>query len=528
MTNKLNSKKLAFPLFMISLLLIFSLSVLSVPKSTTYNGKEYYVVTSTDASEDSGNEVCAKVGKTCAGFTAFSTDVCKKFHPDASVTTSVHGSKTGFYCNGPPQTGLACETSFNNCQICPACNVNVDCSESIGGLFREMYVECTGGEKEVKTYYDLIKELSNCPGCDTNNKIPDSAKSYVGTNLANIYVITPSSIDFFYATTLDGKIMSFGRGMYLTPTVKVSTSQQVIERLLQSNNKGDDIEAAINNGDILIQFVKSNTVLRLGVGFMKLFGSGSLNLQAPAITDSSGKDTSCNIKWDGPRQISCYGPFQASGTGYGQNCCELACGADSACDEQNPGALLLNGQCDDSCKLNSYRFIPLLQLPPPSNVVDARIGQHPGSVACEFYQTTLAGDAVKSNHKHVTCAAYKAADNYCVTVMQSQYAKAAKCEEQGIIVCTNPCVPPTYQLPIKQCAFEGERPRGSQAAPLTFCNGAYTGNVGPGNAVSEKKNPGEICKHGGECRSGFCVGDGPPYGLVYRCSCTMFSITYGC
>ena len=114
--------------------------------SYTYNGKTYYVVTSTDSSLDTGNEVCASVGKKCVGYTGYATDICKYFHPDATVTTTVNGSKAGFYCNGPPQTGLACGTSFNNCQICPACNVNMDCSTPIGNLFREMYVECGTGQ----------------------------------------------------------------------------------------------------------------------------------------------------------------------------------------------------------------------------------------------------------------------------------------------------------------------------------------------------------------------------------------------
>ncbi|GEM_PF-3421229 len=119
--------------------------------SYTFNGKTYYVVRSDAPNGNTGNEVCQSIGKTCVGYTAFTSDVCKYFHPSASVTTTVNGSKAGFYCNGPPQTGLACGSSFNNCQICPQCNVNVTCGEEIGGLFREMYVECAGaGNKYVQ------------------------------------------------------------------------------------------------------------------------------------------------------------------------------------------------------------------------------------------------------------------------------------------------------------------------------------------------------------------------------------------
>ncbi|MDO8625115.1 MAG: hypothetical protein Q7R47_03460, partial [Candidatus Diapherotrites archaeon] len=112
----------------------------------TYNGKTYYIVSGGNPAMNTGTKVCASVGKTCVGYTANTNAVCQYFHPTASVTTSVNGSKAGFYCNGPPQTGLACGASYNNCQVCPACNVNATCDEDIGGLFREMYVECAGAQ----------------------------------------------------------------------------------------------------------------------------------------------------------------------------------------------------------------------------------------------------------------------------------------------------------------------------------------------------------------------------------------------
>ncbi|MDO8646941.1 MAG: hypothetical protein Q7R70_00810 [Candidatus Diapherotrites archaeon] len=110
------------------------------------NGKTYCVVSSTDSSKNTGNKVCKSFGKTCVGYTDFSNESCKSFHPTASATTSVNGSKAGFYCNGPPQTGLACEKAANNCQVCPACNVNADCDYDISGFFREMFVECSSGD----------------------------------------------------------------------------------------------------------------------------------------------------------------------------------------------------------------------------------------------------------------------------------------------------------------------------------------------------------------------------------------------
>ena len=510
----------------------------AVSSPVTYNGKQYYIVTSTDQSEDTGAEVCAKVGKTCVGYTAYTTDVCKSFHPSASATTSVHGSKSGFYCNGPPQTGLACESSYNNCQICPACNVNADCNFQIGGLFREMYVECAGGSSssQVKTFYDLLKMIQGGVNADINNKIPAYFKNILGSNLFDVIITTDWLPYYFWVQTQNGNVVDAGIGRLIDPrpNARIMTSTVVIERILNSDDPVAETQNAIKNGEIKIQFFSAGFtgfVSRLGLGALRLgiipikpsSGSNPVN----EVTDTSGTTTNCNVKWDGPKKISCYGPFQALGTGYGQNCCELDCGADAACDEQAAGALTLKGQCSDECKIDPYQFKPPFPLPNPQSVVDPRIGQHPGSVVCEFYQNTNPGDSVKSNHAHVTCVS-QLPDLFCVTVMQSQYARAAKCEPQGIIVCTNPCVPPTYQLPIKQCAYEGERPRGYQAPPLTFCNGPYTGNVGPGNPPQGKKSPGEICQHGGECRTGNCVGDGTPYGQIYRCSCNPFRLEYGC
>ena len=513
----------------------------AVPNPVAYNGKQYYIVTSTDQSEDTGAEVCAKVGKTCVGYSAYTTDVCRKFHPDASVTTSVHGSKAGFYCNGPPQTGLACENSYNNCQICPACNVNMDCNTPIGNLFREMYIECAGAspsQSKMKTFYDILKMVQGGVDAEINNKVPGNFKKILGTNLFDVIITTDWLPYYFWLQTKDGNVVDAGIGRLIDPrpNARIMTSTAVIERILNSNDPAAETQNAIKNDEIKIQFFSAGFagfVSRLGLGALRLgiipIKPTSGNNLVNKVTDTSGATTNCNVKWDGPKKISCYGPFQALGTGYGQNCCEQDCGADAACDEQAAGALVLNGQCSSECKLDPYQFKPVFPLPNPQSVVDPRIGQHPGNVVCEFYQITKPGDSVKSNHKHVTCAAYKQPDEFCVRVMQSQYARAAKCEEEGIIVCTNPCKPPTYQLPIKQCAYEGERPRGYQSPPLTFCDGAYTGNLGPGNPPQGKKNPGENCQHGGECRTGNCIGVGPPYGQVYQCSCNPFKlVTFGC
>lgn len=520
--------------------ILLSTFAYAVSAPVTYNGKQYYAVTSTDPSEDTGAKVCAKVGKACIGYTAYTTDVCKKFHPGALVTSGVDGSKAGFYCNGAPQEGV-CGRMTNTCNICPACNLNADCNFQVSGLFREMYVECSGGATQAKssfkTFYDVLKMIQGGVSADVNNKIPSNFKKIMGTNLFDVIITTDWLPYYFWLQTQNGNVVDAGMGRLIDPrpNARIMTSTIVVERIVNADDPSSELQNALKNGEIKIQFFNAGFtgfISRLGLGALRLgiipikpsSGSSFTN----EVTDTSGTNTNCNIRWDGPRKISCYGPFQAPGTGYGQNCCEKDCGADAECDEQSAGALVLKGQCNSECKLDSYQFRPPFTLPKPQDTVDPRIGQHPGQVVCEFYQNTKPGDSVKSNHAHVTCTS-QLPDLFCVTVMQSQYARAAKCESSGIIVCTNPCVPQTYQLPIKQCAYEAERPRGYQAPPLTFCNGPYTGNVGPGNPPQGKKNPGEVCKHGGECRTGNCVGDGPPYGQIYRCSCNAFKlVTFGC
>jgi len=80
-------------------------SAQAAPKGIEYKGKTYYTVTSQDKTEDTGNEVCAKVGKTCVGYTGYTNDICKKAHPDAATKSDMNGSKAGFYCDGAPQGG---------------------------------------------------------------------------------------------------------------------------------------------------------------------------------------------------------------------------------------------------------------------------------------------------------------------------------------------------------------------------------------------------------------------------------------
>ncbi len=108
---------------------------------TGTNGADYYVVTSTLAGEDTGDEVCASLGLECLGYTQIDDTVCMLAHPGASQVTDTSGDRTAVYCDGAPQAGI-CAGLTNTCLECPTCTNSVSCSDPIGGLYREMYVQC--------------------------------------------------------------------------------------------------------------------------------------------------------------------------------------------------------------------------------------------------------------------------------------------------------------------------------------------------------------------------------------------------
>jgi len=126
-------------IIVIMLLSIAAVNALSNP--VTVNGKTYYTVTSTDLTEDTGFKVCSKAGLVCVGYTDATNAACKAFHTSAADSSSLSGDKSGVYCNGAPQSGV-CSALTDTCHVCPKCTNTVDCNTAIGGLYREMYVEC--------------------------------------------------------------------------------------------------------------------------------------------------------------------------------------------------------------------------------------------------------------------------------------------------------------------------------------------------------------------------------------------------
>ena len=147
-----------------------------------------------------------------------------------------------------------------------------------------------------------------------------------------------------------------------------------------------------------------------------------------------------------------------------------------------------------------------VQVTGPKGTVEADVPED--SYVCEFYQ---------ANKKLVTCGALAAADHFCVTAMNSQYAKATLCQDDGLIVCSNPCTTSPQQVKPKQCAFDNDRSRGKQASPLDFCNETKTIKVDMGGLG--KKKAGQECAHGGECATGICLGKPSDNGIKYFCSC---------
>ncbi len=139
------------------------------------------------------------------------------------------------------------------------------------------------------------------------------------------------------------------------------------------------------------------------------------------------------------------------------------------------------------------------------------------SYVCEFYQT---------NKKLVTCAAIGNADQFCVTAMSSRHARASLCQEDGLVVCNAPCTTSPQELMPKTCAFDNDRSRGKQAAPLNFCT--TTTKIQVNTGVQATKKAGEVCNHGGECGTGICLGQPSDNGIKYFCSCKQNVHDYTC
>lgn len=182
------------------------------------NGKEYYVVTADDPTEDSGLEVCAKVGKTCVGYTNADSTVCKQVHPNAADLTSASGDASGTYCDGSPQTGV-CANNADTCLTCPTCTTGIQCQDAIGNLYKEAYVECTGNAACPATLFarntdDFLNEISllNSKLQNCQMSLPASIGKLVSGN-TQLEILRKSSVERVTILISNNQITGIQKGV---------------------------------------------------------------------------------------------------------------------------------------------------------------------------------------------------------------------------------------------------------------------------------------------------------------------------
>jgi len=240
-------------LLLILLCLIF-VSFAYAVDSKVVNAKTYYKVDASIPSEDSGDEVCALVGKSCSGYSDPTTAVCKTFHPNAKITNSVSGDKAGVYCNGAPQNGV-CSNKLDTCHTCPACTVSVQCNQAIGGLYKEMYVECGSGNCKInvnsKNVNDFLNEIpslnAQLQGCPKT--LPKGTSLLAsGNNVVDI-AMNNGGTQSFTVTTKSGKLIGIKKG--------ANSCQQKLT--ISENNMNSILTSSSITNQVLFLF-KSNSI----------------------------------------------------------------------------------------------------------------------------------------------------------------------------------------------------------------------------------------------------------------------------
>jgi len=246
--------------WMIHILLIVILSTFAfaVTGPLSFGGKQFYVVTSTDTTEDSGDEVCAKVGMVCNGYPEPTEAVCQLAHPGAASSSSLSGDQSGVYCNGAPQGGV-CPTLTNTCHTCPACTVSVKCHQAIGGLYREMYVECVKGQCKISltatTVPDLISQIpsinAQLQGCPQS--VPSPANKFVKNGNTFIDVTRNSgALESFTVVAGNGKITGVSKGATGVCVQRIAVSENDINNALASTNLGQAVAYLVGQKKVKI------------------------------------------------------------------------------------------------------------------------------------------------------------------------------------------------------------------------------------------------------------------------------------
>jgi len=223
---------------------ILGLIVLSCSAAAfDFNGKQYFTVTSVDPDMDTGAEVCNANGLGCVGYTEATDAVCKIAHPSSQSQSDVSGDMSGVYCDGAPQTGV-CAGLTDTCLACPTCTNILSCTQEIGGLYREMYVECAG-QCKITVYandiQDLIDQLSSInaqlQGCPQD--IPPQAGSLVkdGNTILNV-ARNSGSTESFTITISGNQVTGVSTGAAGACSQKIAVSEDDLNIALASQDIG--------------------------------------------------------------------------------------------------------------------------------------------------------------------------------------------------------------------------------------------------------------------------------------------------
>ncbi len=299
---------------LVFLILLMGTSFVSaVPAPVNFQGTTYYRVTSTDPTEDTGNEVCAKVGQTCVGYTEPSAAVCQLYHPGASTTSSLSGDRSGVYCNGPPQTNV-CSTKTDTCHTCPQCTNSVDCGTPIGGLYREMYVECSGAASttascpistrpaNTQALLNQIPQLnSQLQSCST--PLPNGAGFLFGNSNTVVNIaMNNGQTQSFTIVTNKGSVSGVTTGARACRQ-RVSISQATLDQILNSPNPAASFFNAISNKNLQISGCSLARRILFGflnpfIGFLgpRIFPSPPTPPLTPAPTPAPIPSTQCYIR----------------------------------------------------------------------------------------------------------------------------------------------------------------------------------------------------------------------------------------
>ncbi len=227
-------------ILIMSILAISSVFALSNP--ITNNGKTYYKVNSADPTEDTGAEVCAQAGMSCAGYTEPTSAVCKLFHPNAAETSGGSGDLAGVYCDGAPQSG-ECSLLTDSCLTCPACTNTVDCNTPIGGLYREMYVECAAGSCKLSiSAADLNDLLNQVQGLNAQlQACPQTLPTGTGLVFADgntvVDIVTNSgTTETLAVTIMNGQVTGIARGTTSTCKQTITVAENDVNTILKSSS----------------------------------------------------------------------------------------------------------------------------------------------------------------------------------------------------------------------------------------------------------------------------------------------------